>query len=527
AEDPGAQALANEYEALYNASRIAGHFFYDMLTRNPEGKTGMAYFRGRGFTDETIKKFGLGYSLPSWDGLLRHGEQEGIAPAILERAGLILKREDGSGYYDRFRGRAMFPIFSPSGKVIAFGARKIREDDQLAKYINSPETPIYSKSRTLYGLSHARDAIREKDAVILVEGYADLITVSQAGVRNIVASSGTALTEEQIRLIDRYTKTIILVYDADSAGSKATLRGVDLVIEQGLDVRVAELPEGEDPDSFVRKHGREPFQTLVDGAESFVDFKANYFRRLGMLASPEGKVRAIRSIVDTIARMRDELRRTVYVKMLAEKYGLGESLLYREIETALSASAREARRPPPPAPPPPQTALPVPPPPAQLPAAERDALKVMLEYGDEVIRFVFAYVEPAMFRHPDARAIASRLARQNTAGRPFEPSAFLDGITGESEKRLVSGLLMQKYEIAPAWKSMKAAPEEPDPWRLAEGSIVALRVRELDTQLEEVKRLFDQAAARGSDLREFHRQLRELQDEKRNLLANGLSRRDE
>ncbi len=527
ADDPGSQAQANEFEALYNACRIAGHFFYDTLTRAPEGKTGMAYFRGRGFTDETIKKFGLGYSLPGWDGLLRHGEQEGIPVDVLERAGLILKREEGSGYYDRFRGRAMFPIFSASGKVIAFGARKIREDDPLAKYINSPETPVYSKSKVLYGLSYARDAIREKDAVILVEGYADLITVSQAGVRNIVASSGTALTEEQIRLIDRYTKTIILVYDADSAGSKATLRGVDLVIEQGLDVRVAELPEGEDPDSFVRKQGRDAFQALVDGAESFLEFKANYFRRLGMLASPEGKVRAIRSIVNSISRMKDELRRTVYVKMLAEKYGLQESLLYREIEAALGASAREARRPASPAPRPTALSVPPPPPPSQLPAAERDALKVMLEYGDEIIRFVFSYVEPAMFRHPDARAIASRLALQASEARPFEPSAFLDGITEESEKRLVSGLLMQKYEIAPGWRTMKGAPDEPDPWRLAEGSIVALRVRELDGQLEEVKTLFDQAAARGADLREFHRQLRQLQDEKRALQANGLPRHEE
>ena len=526
ADNPAAQAQATEHEALYQACRNAGLFFHETLVHAPEGKTGMAYFRERGFTDETVKKFGLGYSLPGWDGLMKHAEREGLSITVLERAGLVLKREEGSGYYDRFRGRAMFPIFSPSGKVIAFGARKLREDDPLAKYINSPETPIYNKSRTLYGLSHAKDTIREKDAVILVEGYADLITVAQAGIRNIVASSGTALTQEQIRLVDRYTKNIVLVYDADSAGSKATLRGVDLVIEEGLDVRIAELPEGEDPDSFVRKHGGEAFQDLVDRSESFLDFKANYFLKLGMLASAEGKVRAIRSIVATIARMKDELRRTVYIKTLAEKYNLQETVLFRELEAALSASSREARRSVPAGggtagagPPPPAVAASM-----QLPVPEHDALKVMLEHGDEVIRFVFAYVQPDMFRHPDARAVTERLAFLVAEERPFEPAAFLDAVEDDSVKRLISKLLMPRYETAIDWKQFRAAPEEPDPWRLAEDAIVALRVREIDRLIEETKRLLDQGEQRGDDLQEFQLRIRDLQEEKRDLQTHGLRR---
>jgi DNA primase len=283
-----------------------------------EGKLALEYFRHRGFSDATIEAFGLGYAMHGWDDLVKLAEREKFDLSMLEKAGLLVRREDGSGYYDRFRARAMFPILSTTGRVIAFGARKMREDDPLGKYINSPETPIYNKSRTLYGLSHARDAIREKGFAVLVEGYADLISVFQGGMHNIVASSGTALTSEQVGLLSRYTKNITLVYDGDSAGSQATFRGVDLIIESDLDVRVAELPAGEDPDSFVRKLGPEAFGHLLDQAVSFLDFKARLFEQEGLFATPEGKTRAVRSFVETIAKMKDELKRNFYIQHVAE-----------------------------------------------------------------------------------------------------------------------------------------------------------------------------------------------------------------
>ncbi|MDL1892144.1 DNA primase, partial [Sphingobacteriales bacterium CHB3] len=261
-----------ESEALYNACRSAARFFHENMMNTVEGQLALEYFRHRGFKEETIRSFGLGYSMNGWDSLLKVAQRENIPVDVMEKAGLLIKREDGSGHYDRFRGRAMFPIFSVTGRVIGFGARKLRKDDPLpGKYINSPETPIYSKSRSLYGIFQAKEAIREHEYAILVEGYADLISVYQEGMKNIVASSGTALTEEQIDLIGRYARKITLVYDADSAGSKATMRGVDLIIEQGLDVRVAALPEGDDPDSFVKKNGGEAFGKLLDTAASFLD----------------------------------------------------------------------------------------------------------------------------------------------------------------------------------------------------------------------------------------------------------------
>lgn len=521
-EEQSSAEQSGELEALYQVTRLAALYFYDMLVNSREGSSGRDYFRQRGFTDETIKRFGLGYSLNAWDGLLRHAEKENVDLQLLERDGLILRRDDGSGYYDRFRGRAMFPIFSPSGKVIAFGARKMREDDKLAKYINSPETPIYNKSRALYGLSHAKEAIREKDYAILVEGYADLITSAQAGVRNIVASSGTALTMEQIRLISRYSRTIVLVYDADSAGSKAMMRGVDLVIEQGLEVRVTELPEGEDPDSFVRKNGGPAFQEMIEQAVSFLDFKTRFFRRLGMLATAEGRTRAIRSIVGTLARMHDELLRNVYIQQLASTYALPEGVIRRELDAELGAQARE--RPKPAVQPGPTPAIASVSPPPELPAAERDTLKIMLEQGDEIIKYVFDYIEPAMFTHPMARAVAERLAALMRDGGTFVPSTFLDALEDQDVRSFASGLMMQRYEIAPRWAEAGGAPEPPDPWKLAEDAVVGMRVGLLDHLIVEARRRFNDVEAKGESTADAYQELRRLQEERRLLATRGPGR---
>lgn len=518
-ESSSGQAQSGEQEALYQVVRVAALYYYDMLINSKEGIIGREYFKKRGFSDETIKRFGLGYSLQAWDGLLRHAAQGNVDAALLDKAGLIVKREEGTGQYDRFRGRAMFPIFSPSGKVIAFGARKLRDDDKLAKYINSPETPIYNKSRALYGLSHGKEAIREKDYVVLVEGYADLITSAQAGINNIVASSGTALTVEQIRLINRYTHTIVLVYDADSAGSKAMMRGVDLVIEQGLEVRVAELPEGDDPDSFVRKAGGEAFQGLIDHAVSFLDFKTEFFRRLGMLGTAEGRTRAIRSIVGTLALMRDELLRNVYLQQIASTYALPEGVIRRELDAALGKLSREsiAKQESP------RTTVPAGQPPnlREVPAAERDILKVMFDSGDDIIRFAFTYVDPAMFVHPQARSVAERLARLIDGGGHFEASAFLDTLEDENLRRFASGLIMQRYDITPRWSEAGGVPETPDPWKLAEDAVVGMRKRVLDHLIEEARGRFDEAKARGADTTEPYRELRQLQDERRTLLSRA------
>ncbi len=519
-----------EAETLYTICRAAARMFYENMTNTVEGQLAREYFRHRGFSDETMRTFGLGYSLNGWENMLKLAEREKFPLDLVEKAGLIIRREDGSGYYDRFRGRAMFPIFSVTGRVIGFGARKLREDDPVpGKYINSPETPIYSKSRSLYGMHQAKDALREKEFAILVEGYADLISVYQAGIRNVVASSGTALTEEQINLIARYAKRITLVYDADSAGSKAALRGVDLIMEQGLDVRIAQLPEGEDPDSFVKKHGGPAFEKLVEGAVSFIDFKAHLFRAEGKFDTPEGQAEAVRSIVESVAKVKDELKRSFYVKSVAERYGVYESTLYRELEKLLGKERyretqlhqREAQLQA--SSPEPDTEPIVSRSKPDIPAAERDLLKLMLEHGDVMVRYVFSHLRLDHFSHPLLLHALQRILVLVEKGETWDINTLIDEAEDEEFRRFIADLTFSRYEISKGWKDLDAMPEEPDPGDLADRCIIVLKKRELDRLLAENQRQMKEAQTRGEEARRFLEHHKLLLEEKKELELHGLT----
>ncbi len=504
-----------EIENLYNACRFAGLFFYNNLTKTDEGRSAREYFHQRSFTDETIRMFGLGYSLNSWDALLTRAKEEGIAVGWLLKAGLVRSREEG-GEYDYFRGRAMFPIFSPTGRVIGFGARKIREDDPLqGKYINSPETPIYNKSRVLFGLFHAKDAIRGREDALMVEGYADLISLYQAGIQNVVASSGTALTDEQVELIGRYTKRLTLVYDADSAGSQATVRGMDLVLAHDLDVRIAELPEGEDPDSFVRKHGGKEFLKLIDQAVSFIDFKAKQFLRAGAFETPEGKTQAIRSIVQSIAKIPDELKRNLFIKEVATKYDIYESILHRELEKWLSEkrSRREEGGTP-------ETrSIPVfgtvradrvteamsP-----VPAAERDILKLLLENRTDLVSFIFSHVTLSDLTHDSARRLAELILTHFDERGGAEISDVLESLEDPSLKGLVTDVAVSRYELSKGWQELEVEVEEADPFEIARGAISALRKTKLQKEIEANQKLLKKASLAGEDTLPFIHRHQEL-----------------
>ncbi len=510
---------ATEAEILYGICRDAVSYFQENLAKTVEGKLALEYFHHRGFSDDTMRTFGLGYAMNSWDGFAKFAEKREIDPALAEKGGLLVRRDDGSGYYDRFRGRAMFPIYSASGRAIAFGARKMREEDQLAKYINSPETPIYSKSRVLYGLFQARESIREKEFAILVEGYADLLSLYQAGIRNCVASSGTALTAEQIQLLSRYTKTIALVYDADSAGSKATMRGVDLIIENGMEVQVAELPAGDDPDSFVRSHGATAFQELIAGAVTFLDFKAKVFESQGLLATPEGQTRAVRSIVETIARMKDEIKQQLYIKSLAEKYGLYETTLFRELER-LAGSRSAGKRPQPPVKQR-ESENPVPPAAAQyvtpVPAVERDLLKLMLDYGPAMVEYILEHTREDQFEHPLVREALDLLREKMKEDTSWETSALITRIDNTALKDFISEVVFSKYELSSGWARIGSLPAETDPWEVANRCLVLLHRKEIDRLLAENQRRMKEAAQRGDPVREFLEHHQALLAEKKSL----------
>ncbi len=329
--------VTNEIAKLYDINQKAARFFYDNLMNvgGEEREMVYDYIKNRGLEKDTLTKFGIGYARAGWHSLENHFIEEGTYNhADLELAGLLIKSEKDGKYHDRFRGRLIFPIFNEGGKVIGFGGRVIKKDDDAAKYINSPETRVYYKSKTLYGLNFAKDHIRSYDSVLLVEGYMDVVSLAQAGIQNVVASSGTALTEEQVHLISRYTKNIFLIYDADLAGIKAAKRGIEIILEQGLNIKVVSLPDGEDPDSYVRTKGAHEFEKQLQFSKSIINFISDSYKNAGKLTTPEEKSDFVKEIIGYIVRMPDRIKASFYVKELVSEYKLYESDLRDELNRA-------------------------------------------------------------------------------------------------------------------------------------------------------------------------------------------------
>ena len=309
------------------------------------GEEALDYLHDRDFADRTITRFGLGYAPDRWDGLLKAAEEAQLSEEILEAAGLIIPRKSGDGYYDRYRGRVIFPILSHVGKVLGFAGRILDSDADQPKYINSPETKVYDKSRVLYGLRQAKQAIRSEDEVLMVEGYTDVISLYQAGVENVVASSGTALTSGQIQTLDRYAKRIVLLYDADEAGARAAVRGMNLVLEEGLGAYAVELPEGEDPDSFVKSQDAQTFAAYIEKhRQDLPAFAYQKARREGRLDTPEDRVEVQRDIINAIAHIPDPNLRREYVRRTSEVLGVPDSDLFRMMEEEVEKVERQKQR---------------------------------------------------------------------------------------------------------------------------------------------------------------------------------------
>jgi DNA primase len=339
--------VQSEKDSLYIVMKYASEFFQEQLWKSEEGKAiGLTYFKERSFSEETIKAFDLGYSLDEWDGLMKTATKVGHRQEMLEKAGLIISRErkEGIRHYDRFRGRVMFPIHNISGRVIAFGARLLKTNPEVEqpKYLNSPETPIYHKSDVLYGIYQAKQQIRQEDNSYLVEGYTDVISLYQAGIQNVVASSGTSLTQEQIRLIARYTKNVTVLFDGDPAGLKASFRGIDMILEGGLNVKAVVLPEGEDPDSYVRKLGGNRFREfLQESQQDFISFKTAIYQE-ETERDPIRRAEVIREIVQSISKIPDPIQRQVYIKETSVKLGMDESTLFAELNKIYLKQQRSA-----------------------------------------------------------------------------------------------------------------------------------------------------------------------------------------
>jgi DNA primase len=313
-------------ESMYLVSEFAKNYFQDVLLNTEEGKAiGYTYFKERGFTNETIKKFALGYSPETWDAFTKEALGKGYKLEFLESTGLTIPRDDRP--FDRFKGRVMFPIQSMSGRVLGFGGRILTNDKKAAKYLNSPESDIYHKSKVLYGIFQAKQAIAKQNNCFLVEGYTDVIQFNQSGIENVVSSSGTALTPDQIRLINRLTKNVTVLFDGDAAGLRASIRGIDLILEEGMNVRVCEFPDGEDPDSFAKKT---PYEDLVayleENAKDFIQFKASLLMK-DAKNDPIKKAELIRDIVASISKIPDRIQREIYIQECSRIMDISEQVL--------------------------------------------------------------------------------------------------------------------------------------------------------------------------------------------------------
>jgi DNA primase len=334
---------ASERESMYLVNEFAKSFFIKQMLHTDEGKSvGLSYFKKRGFTSETMEKFDLGYSPDEWQAFTDSALEKGYRLEFLEKTGLSIVK--GEKRFDRFKGRVMFPIHSMSGRILGFGGRILTNDKKQAKYLNSPESDVYHKSKVLYGLYQAKQSIAKADNCYLVEGYTDVIQFNQTGIENVVASSGTALTPEQIRLINRLTNNITVLFDGDAAGLRASVRGIDLILEQGMNVKVCLFPDGEDPDSFAKSNSKEELETYLNSnAQDFIRFKASLLLE-DAENDPVKKAEVVRDIVNSISKIPDQITQEIYIQSCSNLLEVSEDVLFSTLAQILAKDRKESQR---------------------------------------------------------------------------------------------------------------------------------------------------------------------------------------
>jgi DNA primase len=518
-EDGPADPLAGETESILHALRFAARYYFQQLTQTEEGRQrGLEYFRQRGFSAETIRSFGLGYAPAGWDSLLKEAAREHIRVEILEKAGLVLERREGKGHYDRFRGRVLFPIQTHVGKVVGFGARQLDNDPKQPKYINSPEGRVYHKGRVIYGLYHAKQAIRGSSEVILVEGYTDVISLHQAGVENVVAASGTALTVEQVRMLARYAERFVLLFDADSAGAAAAERSIDIVLREGLPAYVVSLPESADPDSFVQKFGARAFREYVQRERmSFVAFRVERARREGLLETPEGQMNTAQGIFKTIASIPDDPRYYVmwdgYVRQAAQLLGIPDMHLRRQFPRLIREAGRASDAPP---------RAPTAPAGEGSAAAQRTRVemrpeegalvRLMLEHGTPMVEFVLGHMALVEFTEGPVRETVRHLLAQYEAG-DVRPEAFTRGELGREVQELAAGVLVDRHTASAHWQrthGIRVPSLNEEPFEAAASSMGLLKLDRIEEAIAECQQASHAAEQAGEDVTPHLTALQEL-----------------
>jgi DNA primase len=502
----------NEREGLFNVTEFAKNYFVDILHHNDNGRAvGLSYFRERGFTPAIIEKFQLGYCLDEWDTFTKTAIAKGYNADYLAKTGLSIRRDDGT-LYDRFKGRVMFPIHNLSGRTIAFGGRTLITDKaKAAKYVNSPECDIYSKSKVLYGLHFSKTAIVQQDMCLLVEGYTDVISLHQAGVENVVASSGTSLTTEQIKLISRYTKNIVMLYDGDAAGIKASFRGLDMILQEGLNVRIVLFPDGEDPDSFARSHRSEEVQKFItENAVDFIRFKTDLLLKEAN-GDPIKRTALLKDVVNSIALIPDEISRSVYTTECSRILDFPETVLINEINKILRANFKKQHSDTPenidqlPV----ETLPPVEQPidsNEQIAAVEREIIRILVNYHqaeiavivDEnteqtekvnVAKYIFDQItnDELYFENPLYALIFQTFSNSETT---IDDSYFLHH-ENEQVKQLVVDLMTFPYSISENWQEkgirIKKEHEEDKLSQIVSECLLAFRLCKLEKMIDELR----------------------------------------
>lgn len=511
----------NELEELYELNILAARFFSDNLLKSNDGEQAREYLKRRNIKPQIQKIFGIGYAPYGWDNFLAHAKENKADLTKAKLLGLIDTNDKGE-YYDKYRGRVIFPIFSPNGRVIAFGGRILENQENAAKYLNSPESQIYSKRRSLYGLFHSKDDIRKLDRAILVEGYMDLVSLFQAGVKNVVASSGTSLTEEQVQLLSRFTKNIIILFDADPAGQKASLRSIEILLKQNFEVKVISLPKGEDPDSFIIKYGKEKFEEEVSRAKNFLEYQTAQFEEQGLFEDSADMTKAIRELVKTLALVSDELKRNLLMKTIAKRFNLREKLIESELNIFLDqqnerSSAAGER-------------------PEQRIATQKSTEQLALSdkadtnnpYEKELVRLLYSGDEHVVSHILENLSLESfsnhklrKLAEIVNAGydeQKISPAYLIDKIPDEDSREFIFELTLSDEIISKKWDDFSYSGKiEKDTLEHATEAVRNFHLYQIDQQIK----LNNQFISDSKDERlhlEMMKRNKELYEEKKSLL---------
>lgn len=423
-------------QSICQINELATQFYHQALMseRDPAVNAAREYLKGRGISSEIVQKFRVGFALDSWDGLLTFLRSKDINLSLLEKAGLIIAREKKDGYYDRFRNRIVFPIFDIKAQCVAFGARTMRKED-TAKYINSPETEVYVKGQHLYGFHLSKQAVTQEDHAIVVEGYMDFIMPFQAGVQNIVASLGTALTAEQIRLLRRYTQNVVMLYDTDKAGEAAIIRSLDLLIEEGMNVKVATLAEGDDPDSFIRKYGADALKERLKNSQSLFEYKLKWLREKHDGRTVEGRAKICGEMLPTINKFENAIIRAEYLRQLSQALSVSQEALFIESQKFVSMMNNQLREIQPK-----KVVQPIAQPPRRV---EWSILKLILE-DEQFVSRTKEEVELSDFQDESIRNIITEIYRLFEEGKEINPVSLINSFSDERVLKIISSLSVEE-----------------------------------------------------------------------------------